>query len=202
MATELSYYRGVEFIKDYFIKYLKALFLAEDKDQIKFFDGTKRKSFSRFPNIVKKGSWDQRAVPCIIIGAASGRHKMVSIAQDFVDASQEGDQANYRDVGGDIELTIDLEIYGPTLEERDTLVDIVSIYLSHPDAKIFFHNHYIRLPEEPTIREGGPVHKTEIDHPIYNSFISMPAVGTWRSTETQGDTLLDIIVDIVAELEL
>lgn len=202
MATELSYYRGVEFIKDYFIRYLKALFLAEDKNQIKFFDGTKRKRFSRFPNIVKKGSWDQRAVPCIIIGAASGRHKMVSIAQDFIDAADENSPVDYREVGGDIELTVDLEIYGPTLEERDTLVDIVSIYLSHPDAKIFFHNQYIRLPEEPTISEGGPVHKTEIDHPVYNSFISMPAVGTWRSSETQGDRLLDIIVEIDAQLDL
>ena len=203
MASSLTYYRGVEFIKDYFVKFYRALFYAEEKDQIRFFDGTRKKEFSRRPDVMKKGGWDYRSVPVILVGATNGKFKQF-LTNDFIDGSQAGEAATeYRDVGGDIELTIELLVYATTLEERDSLTDIASIYLAHPDTKTFFMKQYIRLPTEPRISEGGPIYETKIDFPVHYNTISMDAVGTWRTSEAVTDPrLLDIISDIVAVIDL
>lgn len=197
----LSFYRGVNFIKDDFVKYLTFIFAAEEKGQLKFFDGTRDADFSNTPYVIKKQSWDFRNLPAVLVGSANGRFETLSISKDFIDEAQAGEYPQYREVGGDIDISISLDVYATTIEERDKLVDITGIYLSHPDCKDWFGRQGIRLKSMPTISEGGPVSQPAIDHPIYMSTLTMEVVGLWRDKSSPDERLINIITDIEAFME-
>lgn len=189
----LSYYRGITFIKDYFVKYLQYIFYANSKDQLAFFDGTKKISFSATPHVVKQYSWDFRDLPVVEVGPADGKFVIRSISKDFLGESQYGDATSYKEVGGDIELTIAFKVIATTIVERDNLMDIIGIYLSHPIAKDFFQQHMITIEDAPSISEGGMEPIPDIDHKIFYSTLSMPILGTWRDNSEQDVFLEEII---------
>lgn len=188
----LTYYRGIEFIKDYFIKFFNKVFYANEKGDIIFNDGTKIKTFSRKPFVVKKGSWNAREIPAVIVGSVNGKIQVLAVPLDLLDKDSDRDDITY---GGDIDVTVNFDIYATSIEERDILTDISSIFLSHPATKMYAEQHYIRLPEAPTIREGGTVNQPGIDYPIYFNTITMRAVGTWRYV--QDDTDYDLLYLLV-----
>jgi hypothetical protein len=205
----LRYIRGVERIKDYCVKFFKYIFYAENKGQIQFYDGDKLLKFSQMPTVVKKNAWDFRNLPCILIGSSSGDVQTISFQKDFIaetlirtdDGEAPSGTRDFYETGGEISLSVDLDIYANTLEERDKLVDLVAVYLSGPTAKDYFMRQYIRLPKDVRIREGGTINVPSIDTPVYYSTVSFDAVGTWRDREYYGERLLDIIISIEFEME-
>jgi hypothetical protein len=92
-----------------------------------------------------------------------------------------------------------LDIRATSIEERDNLVDIVCLYLAHPDAKDYFLRHSIVIPAPPTISGERDLFEPQIDHPIYSTAVSIPLLSIWRVTSDNGERLEDIIVDISAE---
>jgi len=198
----LRYLNGIENIKDYVCKYFEYIFLAEEKGQIKFYDGHKILKFSRMPKIVKKNQWDFRTLPALIIGSSDSEIQCIGLEKDFL-----GDTVSYtvgtetigpsgRDFyesGGDISLTITVDVYSSTVEERDKLVDLVSVYLSGPTAKDYFMRHYIRTPKNVRISEGGPIFLPPVELPVYYSTIRTELFGAWRDREYYGERLADII---------
>jgi hypothetical protein len=190
-------YRGIEFIKDFTIKYINGFFLAQEKGRIVLEDGTRKITFSRRPEIVKHGKWDFRNVPAIIVGAATGTHRLLSVAKDFIGEELSSSATpQYRDIGGDIELSLNFSVKATSGEERDRLVDILGIALSHPDFKDWNEQHYIRVAGPPSINgESGP-YEPATDFPIYETNMSMPIYGYWRDYTVLGIRVLDIIVNI------
>ena len=196
----LRYYRGIEFIKDYLVRYLTAIYMAEEKGEIDFYDGTKQVKFSSRPLVKKKSLWDARTLPCVLIGGASGKLTILDVTKDYIHSQQSVGAANqYKDHGGDIELTVEFEAWATTMEERDKLMDITAIYLAHPAAKDYLNQHYITVRDAPSVREGGPIAQPGIDYPVYNSFLSMPVLGTWRDTTELPDRLIDIVAYLTLE---
>lgn len=189
----LSYYRGIRFIKDFFVQYLNSIFYAHEKNQLEFFDGTKKISFSSRPHAVKLYGWDFRSLPVIEVGPANGKFTMRSISKDFLGASQYGDSVDYKEVGGDIDLTMSFKIIATTSEERDNIMDIVGIYLSHPMAKDYFEQHSITIEDVPSISEGGMEALPDVDHKVFYSELSMPIVGVWRDNTSQDAFLANIV---------
>lgn len=201
----LRYINGIENIKDYVVKFLTYIFLAEEKGQISFYDGHKLLKFSKRPTIVKRSQWDFRTLPCILIGSANGTLEQISIEKDFL-----GDTVSYvvgtddpgptgtafYETGGEINLSIDIDVQAYTQEERDKLMDIVSVHLASPVAKDYFMKHYTRLPTNVRVREGGATTLPNIETPIYYSSINMDFVGAWRSREYYGARLAQILFDL------
>lgn len=189
----LRWYRGIEFVKDYTVQYFNYIFMAEERGLIKFWDGTRKAEFSSRPYAVKKNSWDFRSLPRILVSCSNGKIDYITFQKDIV--YEENATSEYREYGGKIKLTVDLDIYATTLEERDKLTDIVMIYLSGPTAKDYFEYHAIVLPAGPTMREAAPRHEPKIDHPIYVNTISFQTISDWRDREEANhERLIDIIV--------
>ena len=198
----LRYLNGIENIKDYVCKYFEYIFLAEEKGQIKFYDGHKLLKFSKFPKIVKKNQWDFRTLPALLIGTSDAELLCIGLEKDFL-----GDTVSYTvgtetispsgrdfyEAGGEISLNMSIDIYAYTQEERDKLTDIVSVYLSGPTAKDYFMRHYIRLPTAVRVNEGGTVFLPPVELPVYYNTIRFQAVGAWRDREYYGERLADII---------
>jgi len=196
MSNNLYNFRGVSFVKDYLVKYLNYIFLAEKKGQLAFVDGTKKMEFSERPHIGKYMSWTQRELPAILVGAASGNFQDMGISKGLVDAPVEGGSGNVREFGGDITVSIDISVIASTIPERDKLVDIVCIFLSHPDAKDYFYKHNLLLPKAPSMRGESDMHIPNIDYPVYKTSIGIDVVGSWRVKESSDLRLIDIIVSI------
>jgi hypothetical protein len=198
----LRYLQGIENIKDFTAHYLQYIFLAEEKGQIKFYDGHKLLKFSKMPTIVKKNQWDFRMLPALLIGTSDAELQCIGFEKDFL-----GDTVSYTvgtetvgpsgrdfyEAGGDISLNMSVDIYAYTQEERDKLTDIVSVYLSGPTAKDYFMKKYVRLPTALRVTEGGTVFLPPVELPVYYNTIRFQAVGAWRDREYYGERLADII---------
>lgn len=193
----LTYLRGTRFIKDYFVKYINYIFYAGENDQIDFYDGTKKIEFSNTPMAVKQYSWDFRYLPVIEVGPANGRFEMRSIAKDYIDGAQYGDNnEDYKETGGDIVLDISFTVIATTQEERDNIVDILGVYLSHPTAKDFFQQHMIAIEDVPSISDEGQDPRPDIDHKPFRASLTMPVRGIWRDNTSQDEFLADIVAYI------
>jgi hypothetical protein len=201
----LYYYRGIDFTKNYFCKYINSVFLANEKGNLDFLDGTKKLEFSSRPFAVKVGAWADRKLPVVLVGAATGSFAYMSVNKDMIDSPVEGSTPSatvYDYYGGEIRLRMDLTVMATQMAERDKIVDITGIYLSHPMAKTYFQKHNIILPEAPTISGEAEVDVPGIDRPVYRTSMSMPATGVWQDRQAAGVALIDIVSDIVAEIDV
>lgn len=202
-----TWFRGSWFVKDFLTKYLNYIFYANDKGMLYFFDGTRNYEFSDRPSVVKRGSWTTRPdLPLIIIGEATGNMESVAFTRDLLDVSHivEGTSVTERKTyGGDFELDIAIDIWATSGEERDRLTDVICIYLSHPNAKYYFDQHYLKLPDSPSISGDREISEPGIDHPIYAKSVSLHVVSRWEdTTDKDYSTLLEIITDVAAIVDL
>ena len=198
----LVYFRGYTFVGDYTVKYFRSLFTAWERGQLDFFDGTKELSLSATPDVVKRASWDFRRLPSILIGEASGSYKTISFTKDVINVPGPTETLQKISIGGDIELTLNIFVRATTKEECSALADIVGIFLSNPTSKDFFMKQYLKLPEPARIGPIRDIPEPGIDHPIYEMPLTILIVGTWREEEELAERLIDVIVDITAELDL
>jgi len=196
------YYRGVWFAKDYLVRYLNYLFMANQKGQIIFTDGTREIKFSSTPQAIKRASWTPRVLPAILIGKASGGLSYVTFSKDKLKSDQilndDGVTVDtYATVGGNFDVSIQLHIRATTVEERDNLVDITAIYLAHPDTKDYFQNQYLLLPEAPKLGSESDVSETGIDHPIFETTMNIRIISRWQEwSKDENDRLLNVITAI------
>lgn len=202
MTTKpLKYFRGVRFIKSFTVKFLRSIFYAEQKNALVFFDGTKEIEFSNPVHVEKAGGWDYRNLPAVLVGAARGTF-VPSLNKDLINDPDVDAARQVTEFGSDIDLSLSIEVLATSLEERDNLLDIVSIYLSHPDAKDYFLKQNIRFKAGVTISEGGTRHQPDIQQPVYYSTVDVDLATSWRAEEEVGSRLSDIIVDIDLEEDL
>lgn len=194
------WYRGIRFIKDYLVKYLNYVFIANEKEQILFTDGTKKISFSSTPEALKRASWDYRVLPAVLIGKASGSLEYVSFSKDLLKSDYD-DTEKYYD-GGDFDVSINLQVRATSIEERDNLVDITGIYLAHPDAKDYFLRHGLRLPEAPRLGTESEVKEPTIDYPIYSTDMSIRVLSRWQESRPMEERLLSILVNLETYYDL
>jgi len=206
-----TYLRGIHYVKDYMIKYLKMVFYASEKEQLVFTDGHKKIEFSRRPDVLKRASWDFRNVPAVILQNVSSTYIQRSIAKDLIDVAAYDQTGNpYEDisvmddkrvVGGDIELVTTWQIWATSIEERDHLADMVCLYLAHPDAKDFLLKQGVVVAGSPRVSGDREIKEPQIDHPIYGTDLSVTLMGPWRSISDADVTLAELFVDISVELE-
>lgn len=192
-----TYYRGVAFIKDYFVHYFNSIFFAAQKGQILLTNGFKEIKFSDRPHVLRRASWDFNKLPAVLIGAVRANYKYMSIAKDYLNEAGATSTDQYRYYGGDINSTMDIEVRARTIDERDNLVDITCLFLAHPDAKDFFDKHAIVLKAPPSVGSEKDIFEPKIDHPIYGTSLSIDLVSPWMIkipiTEYR---LIDVIADL------
>lgn len=200
----LYYFRSTTFVRDYLTKYLAYIFYAQNEGYIQIQDGSKNFTWSgnRAPHVLKIQSWDFRNLPCVLIGNASGSYKKISFTKDMINEPSPTETSQYKEYGGDIPITVDIETRATTTEERDRLTDVVGLFLAHPAAKDYFYQQGLTLPEDPMIRGSGVLREPAIDHPIYSGGLSIAVTGVWRAREDLAERLIDVIVSISAELDL
>lgn len=205
-----TYYRAGRFIKGYLIKYLQSVFYAAEKEQIILTDGTKRIEFTDIDNKPTYGvwvggslSWTEQYIPAVLIREGSVQYKPLSFSKDLTDVTDDevadGDQ--WKHYGGDIEVKLGLSARARTIVEKDNLVDIVCLYLSHPDAKDFFNQHDIVLPTPPSVGGESQISQPQsLDFPLYVSDISLTLTGQWDYRENvEGPRLNAIVASITTE---
>lgn len=206
--TLRMWYRGIRFAKDFTAQYLNYIYFANEKGALTFTDGRKEIKFSNRPIAMKRASWDFRVLPAVLIGKATGNLKYITFAKDILksrntlnDDGQTVDQ--FIQVGGDFDINISIAVRATTIEERDNLVDITSIYLAHPDAKDYFERHYLTLPEAPKLSGENDIHEPKIDHPIYETNLSLRILSRWQEEqEPSYDRLLNVIAEVSGYYEL
>jgi hypothetical protein len=197
-----TYYRGVNFIKQYMVHYLNSIFLASAKGQILFTNGFKKIKFSATPQVIRRASWDFRNLPSVLIGSVRGSYKYMSTSKDYLSENTADDASQYRFFGGDLRSTLDMEVRATTLDEKENLTDIVCVYLAHPDAKDFFDRHAIVIEHPPVIGAERDIHEPNIDHPIYGTAISIDLISPWQIKEPLEPRLIDIVSELTLEVSL
>jgi hypothetical protein len=205
MALQM-FFRGVWFAKDYTIKYLNFLFMANQKGQIVFTDGTREIKFSSTPQAIKRASWEPRVLPAVLIGKASGGLEYITFSKDILKSdhilNDDGVTVdNYTTVGGNFDISLQLHLRATTIEERDNLVDVTGIYLAHPDTKDYFQRQYLLLPEAPKLGSEAEISEPHIDHPIYETTMNLRIMSRWQEwSKEKQDRLLSIISNIEMEI--
>ena len=219
----IMWFRGISFVKNFLVRYLTYIFAANQKGFIKFIsgelsgtesafninDGTQKMTFSNVPHVMKRASWDARTqMPAILVGTSSGSIPYVAVPKDLLTTETEiiaggSDTVKFwKSYGGDFDMTYTLSVRATTIEERDRLVDITGIYLAHPDAKDYFMQHYLVLPEGPRISGEKDVKEPSVDYPIYVTDLSIRIMSRWQESRAQdGYRLGNVIVDVDAYAE-
>lgn len=213
--------RGISFVKNFLVRYLTYIFTANQKGFIKFIagelsgtesefninDGTQKMVFSNTPHIMKRASWDARTqMPAILVGTSSGSVPYIAVPKDLLTTETEvisggADTVKFwKSYGGDFDMTYTLSVRATTIEERDRLVDITGIYLAHPDAKDYFLQHYLVLPEGPRISGEKEIREPGIDvAPVYSTDLSIRILSRWQESRAQeGYRLGNVIADVEA----
>lgn len=196
------HYRGVRFVKDYITKFLRSVFLAYEKEAILFTDGTKKIVFSNTPYVTSEDSWVSRPeLPAVLIGSMNATFQERTITKNLLVSPGEV-VAGYNFEGGDIDISASLMCLSRTTHERDNLSDIVSIFLSRPEAKDYFLDQDIKIVSPPAMSGEGKVFEPAVDYPVYTSNLSWELAASWEQWNDTEDTLANIIVDISASLDL
>jgi len=194
MAITMQY-RAMQFVKDYFVKFLNMVFLANEKGSLQFTDGTVEIKFSRTPQAVRTFSWTSEILPAILVGVSGGKFVERTFAKNLLDNEAVADDGQYYYHGGDIDLTVDFAIRARTVPECDNITDITCIFLSRGETKDFFLRHDIKLPEPPSI-SGESALEHLIDHPIYEVRLSMPVHCGWVEKTPLEERLIEIYTDV------
>ena len=196
-----SWYRGIRFVKDFMVKYFNVIFTAGERDALIFTDGIKKIKFSRRPEAAKRASWSYRVLPAILIGQASGGFEYLSFTNDLLRSGRGTSAESSQMYGGNIDLELSLDVRARTMEERDNLVDLVGIYLSHPGAKNFFMRHDIKLPEAPRLGSESEIKEPNIDYPIYSTTLSIRTITRWQTISEVDYRLEQLLVDISVDMD-
>jgi hypothetical protein len=198
-----TYYRGVAFIKDYFVRYFTGVFKAQQKGTLILTNGFAEIVFSKEPTVVKRVTNDMRpALPFVLVGPVRAEYIYRSVAKDFLYQPDSSEASQYRIYGGDIRLTMDLDVRASQQEERDNIVDIVCLFLAHPDAKDFFLKHNIVIEKPPSVSGEKEIYEPGIDHPIYAANVSVPLIGCWQIMTAIGYRFEELFLDIEVEVHL
>ena len=200
--TATMTYRGIEFIKDFTVKYLTYIFFGAAKGRITLFNGFQEIKFSRTPTVIRKQSWDVRSLPSVLVGPISGNAKYASLSKDFMYISKPTDAFQARYVGGYLEYSLTLTARATTAIDCGNLADIVSIYMAHPDTKDYYLNQGLVIPSGPSISGETQLQEPAVDYPIFSIDVTVPIHSQWQDTYAVEDRLTDIISDISAELDL
>ena len=196
-------YRAVNRLKNYMVRYFTGIFMAAEKGQLLLTDGENKIQWSRQPDVMRRGSWDFRKLPAVLIGAARGNFKTLSVAKDHIYTSGAMDDIDKQWIyeGGDLHLTLDLDVRATTMDERDNLTDVVGVMLAGSTCKEFFAQFDIMIANPPTIGGEKEVREPNLDHPIYSTAISIDTVSSWRIKSALPERLIYIIIDITPEME-
>jgi hypothetical protein len=192
-----TYYRGVAFIKDYFVLYFNSVFKAAQKGSIVFTNGFKEIVFSKEPAVVKRVTNDLRpALPFVLVGPVRAEYIYRSVAKDFLKDAEPAALEQYRIYGGDIRLTMELDVRASQQEERDNLVDIVCLFLANPDAKDFFLRNNIVVEKPPSVSGEKEIYEPGIDHPIYAASVSVSLIGCWQIKTSMSYRFEELFLDV------
>lgn len=201
MTTSNMNFRGIEFIKDFTVKYLTKIFMAAQKGSIVLTNGFQEIKFSESqnmlhaPKVIRKASWDVRSLPAILVGPISGNAIYYSVDKDHLHTARPGEVHDVRYVGGGLDYNLTLTVRAASNVECGNLADIVTIYLSHPDTKDYFQNQGIDLPKAPTISGESQLLEPNVDYPIFSMDISWNLLSYWQDDYPLGDTLIGIIAE-------
>lgn len=194
------FYRGIEFVKSYFVLFFNRLFLAAEKGQITFTDGTREIIFSKRPFAIRQFAEVSRGLPCILVGPATTDFKYISINKDVYDGATGETEVTgpvaQQFNGGEILVSMNFTVMATQMPERDQLTDIMCIFLSHPDTKDFFQQQSLDLPEGPRVSGESEADIPGVDRPIFVSTISMPVLGQWQDRVEVGPRLREVLAEI------
>jgi hypothetical protein len=138
----------------------------------------------------------------VLVGKATGGLEYVSFTNDLLTVSRSGETEQSYKSGGNIDIYLQFSVRATTMEERDNLVDITGIYLSHPDAKNFFMRHDLKVPEAPKLNSESEIHETGIDYPIYATDMTMRFVSRWEEYAPIQYRLSELLVDFDLEAQV
>jgi len=198
------YYRSNSFVKMWVANYLKYIFLANKKGALIFSDGSKNIEFSEMPYVGRTLEWEPQHLPAVLIDKATTNMVTQSISKDFIYEARSDDTEQYRYVGGDILIDLNILVRARTMPERENLADIVSLYLAHPDAKDYFMRHDIAIEKVPSVSgESSVPAPGGLDFPIYICSMSLGVRSQWVQKEAITDPRLnEIIATVEAEVNL
>lgn len=203
MAPILTYYRGVNFIKDYFCTYYSRLFRANKLGALQFTNGFKEIKFSSEPGVIRRIPQDYRQpLPYLLIGPVRAEYIYRSVSKDFLREPGVTEEQQYRIYGGDIRLTMDMSVWGDSQDERDNLGDIVCLFAAHPDAKDFFLKHNIVVEKPPSLSGEKEITEPGIDNPVYTATVTLPLIGCWQIKTAIGYRFEELFLDIIAETKI
>ena len=203
MALTMTY-RSNRFAKMIVVKYLKSIFLAHAKGQLILTDGSKNITFSETPHVGRSMEWEPQNLPAVLIDKATTSMAYIGFSKDKIYDARNGDADQFRYVGGDISISLDILIRARTIIDRENLSDIVAIWLAHPDAKDYFIQQNIVIEKLPTVSgESSMPAPSGLDFPIYIANMNLGLRCQWVEEEPLTDPrLIDVISDVEAEVDL
>ena len=201
MSLTINYY-GLNRVKYWVSRYLNTIFLAQKKGAVTFMDGANKIEFSKPPMVANVYSWVSRDMPAVIIGPTTAVYEERSFTKNSIHDASLDDTATQSFYGGDIDIQMTLYIRATTTIEADLLTDTVSIFFSKADAKDYFMRQDIKIAKPPAVGAMSAVPEPDTDFSFYEVPVELSLHSTWIEWVEAEERLIDIIVDIEAELDL
>jgi hypothetical protein len=196
-------YVGLYRTKYFVARYLTSVLKANEKGLLLFTDGTNKIEFSRTPVVSSVQSWVSRDIPAVLIGPTSATYLDRTFAKNLLkDDAALDDTKTKVYYGGDLDIEMTLFARAVSLVETDNLTDVVSIFFSKKEAKDYFLMQDIKIPKPPRVGPTRELLEPALDYPLYETPIELTFRATWVEWTEIGDRLIDIIVNIDAELDL
>ena len=185
------YYALVNDGKSTVVDFFKRLFYAYEHGLIKFTNGTRRINFTKAPLVMESYMWQNQLHPAVLIDTAVGKMGTTSISKDF-----QIDDRGLMYYGGDSLLNVTISCIADSKEERDNLTDICALYLSRPDAKDFFLQRGIDIPDTVAIAGEQAMEVPMTEFKLWQTDLSLDLHLQWEEPVDPGPRLSEILLNI------
>jgi len=141
--------------------------------------------------------WAPQRTPAVTVEISSVTADFTSIAKGFSRLEENKKQFLYL-----ANSTVDLTCFGRSVQERDTLVDLVSFFLMRRDAFDYFGSRGIRFAEAVRVSGMGEETPPGQDFKIYFGSLSVVVNTETHIVEEAPYTLKEVVVEYVGRIAL
>jgi len=201
------FYRAARKTKHILIDYLNKIFDAYRAGTYTFMDGDEQINFSAPPRALETEAWERLATPAlpvVLFGSSVGPVEWLDL-RDYLDTETvtvAGVDYARDTFGGEMQLELEILCIAGSKEERDNLVDTVTILLSVPAIRAVLGQRGINLYSKPSFA-GESLRETSTgDRPLHQGTLRQPLQTQWEEYGDNLETMTEILVELTLVLDI
>lgn len=196
-------YRLSERVKNQFVEFFQKLFVLYGENKTQLSDGYFKVGFGQVPKCQSVDTYDFKYLPTVVVSVLPAILKDYSVNK-FIGYYDEVGLATEA-YGGFANISLNFQVRAKTSAERNTLADIVSMYLNSVETKKSFHGtHGIVILGGPSIGGESVEADMQTNTPLFTTTIKQEVFTEYEESADVVDTFGNIglrIDDFVSYLQ-